>query len=81
MQPLLFLIVFGYLLPKMNFVGKGYQTALLPGILAVSLESLGDSVGRAADGAGLRLDEGDRGSPARSRADARRLPPRRSSPA
>ncbi len=37
MQPLLFLIVFGFLLPKMNFVGRGYQTALLPGILAVSL--------------------------------------------
>ena len=37
MQPLLFLVVFGYLLPKMNFVGTGYQTALLPGILAVSL--------------------------------------------
>ena len=37
MQPLLFLIVFGYLLPKVNFLGKGYQTALLPGILAVSL--------------------------------------------
>jgi ABC-2 type transport system permease protein len=37
MQPLLFLVVFGYLLPKMSFVGKGYQTALLPGILAVSL--------------------------------------------
>ncbi len=37
MQPLLFLVVFGYLLPKMNFVGKSYQTALLPGILAVSL--------------------------------------------
>jgi ABC-2 type transport system permease protein len=37
MQPLLFLIVFGYLLPKMSFVGKGYQTALLPGILAISL--------------------------------------------
>src|SRR3954465_1435657 len=37
MQPLLFLIVFGFLLPRMNFVGKGYQTALLPGILAVSL--------------------------------------------
>lgn len=37
MQPLLFVIVFGYLLPKMNFVGSGYQTALLPGILAVSL--------------------------------------------
>lgn len=37
MQPLLFLIVFGYILPKMNFVGRGYQTALLPGILAVSL--------------------------------------------
>lgn len=37
MQPLLFLIVFGFLLPKMSFLGKGYQTALLPGILAVSL--------------------------------------------
>jgi ABC-2 type transport system permease protein len=37
MQPLLFLIVFGFLLPKMNYVGKEYQTALLPGILAISL--------------------------------------------
>jgi ABC-2 type transport system permease protein len=37
MQPLLFLIVFGYLLPKMSFLDKSYQTALLPGILAVSL--------------------------------------------
>lgn len=37
MQPLLFLIVFGYLLPKMSFLGKGYQAVLLPGILAVSL--------------------------------------------
>ena len=37
MQPLLFLIVFGYLLPKMSFLSKSYQTALLPGILAVSL--------------------------------------------
>jgi ABC-2 type transport system permease protein len=37
MQPVLFLIVFGFLLPKMGFMGRGYQTALLPGILAVSL--------------------------------------------
>jgi ABC-2 type transport system permease protein len=37
MQPMLFLIVFGYLLPKMNFLMEGYQTALVPGILAVSL--------------------------------------------
>jgi ABC-2 type transport system permease protein len=37
MQPVLFLIVFGFLLPKMNFVRAGYSTALLPGILAVSL--------------------------------------------
>ena len=37
MQPILLLVVFGYLLPKMNFVMKGYQTALLPGILAMSL--------------------------------------------
>ena len=37
MQPILLLVVFGFLLPKMNFVMKGYQTALLPGILAMSL--------------------------------------------
>lgn len=37
MQPLLFVVVFGYLLPKMNFAGNGYQTVLLPGILAISL--------------------------------------------
>ncbi|HTR77975.1 MAG TPA: ABC transporter permease [Gemmatimonadaceae bacterium] len=37
LQPLLLLTVFGFLLPKMNFVHGGYQTALLPGILAVSL--------------------------------------------
>jgi ABC-2 type transport system permease protein len=37
MQPLLFIVVFGYLLPKMNFVQHGYTAALLPGILAVSL--------------------------------------------
>lgn len=37
MQPVLFLIVFGFLLPKMGFVQPGYTAALLPGILAVSL--------------------------------------------
>jgi len=30
-------VVFGYLLPKMNFVQQDYGTALLPGILAISL--------------------------------------------
>ena len=37
MQPLLFVVVFGFLLPRMGFVRGGYQAALLPGILAVSL--------------------------------------------
>ena len=37
MQPVLLLIVFGYLLPKMNFMDESYKAALLPGILAVSL--------------------------------------------
>ncbi|HEX3695599.1 MAG TPA: ABC transporter permease [Polyangia bacterium] len=37
MQPLLFTIVFGYLLPRMGFVNRGYTSALLPGVLAVSL--------------------------------------------
>jgi len=37
MQPVLVLIVFGYLLPKMSFMSGAYKTTLLPGILAVSL--------------------------------------------
>lgn len=36
-QPLLFVIVFGWLLPKMGFVRGDYGAALLPGILAISL--------------------------------------------
>ena len=37
LQPLLFIVVFGYLLPRMGFVGRGYGAALLPGVIAVSL--------------------------------------------
>lgn len=37
LQPVLFIIVFGYLLPKMGFVQRGYGAALLPGVLAISL--------------------------------------------
>ena len=37
MQPLMFVIVFGYLLPRMGFMGRDYTTALLPGVLAISL--------------------------------------------
>jgi ABC-2 type transport system permease protein len=37
MQPFLFIIVFGYLLPKMGFLGAQYKATLLPGILGVSL--------------------------------------------
>ena len=37
LQPLLFVVVFGYMLPKMGFVGRGYSAALLPGIIAISL--------------------------------------------
>jgi ABC-2 type transport system permease protein len=37
MQPMLFIIVFGYLLPKMGFMRGDYTSALLPGILAMSL--------------------------------------------
>src|SRR3954468_13113641 len=37
MQPLMFIIVFGYLLPRMGFMKAGYSTALLPGVLAISL--------------------------------------------
>jgi ABC-2 type transport system permease protein len=37
MQPLMFIIVFGFLLPKMGFLGAQYKATLLPGILGVSL--------------------------------------------
>ena len=37
MQPLMFIVVFGSLLPKMGFMGAQYKATLLPGILGVSL--------------------------------------------
>jgi len=37
MQPLMLTVVFGYLLPRMGYVGRTYSAALLPGVLAVSL--------------------------------------------
>lgn len=37
LQPLLFVIVFGFLLPKMGILGHGYTSMILPGILALSL--------------------------------------------
>ena len=37
LQPLLFTVVFGYLLPKMGFVSRGYTAAILPGVLGVTL--------------------------------------------
>lgn len=37
LQPLLGVLVFGYLLPRMGFVSGDYTAALLPGIVAISL--------------------------------------------
>jgi ABC-2 type transport system permease protein len=37
MQPLLLMVVFGYLLPKMGMMQTGYTSTLLPGVLALSL--------------------------------------------
>jgi len=37
LQPVMFVVVFGWLLPKMGFVNRGYTSALLPGVLAVTL--------------------------------------------
>lgn len=37
MQPILFVVVFGHLLPKMGFMRADYGAAMLPGILAMSL--------------------------------------------
>jgi ABC-2 type transport system permease protein len=37
LQPILMVTVFGFLLPKMGVVSRGYTASLLPGILAISL--------------------------------------------
>lgn len=37
LQPLMFVIVFGFILPKMGMVASGYGAAMLPGIIALSL--------------------------------------------
>ena len=37
LQPLLFIVVFGLLLPRMGYLSEAYKAALLPGVLAVSL--------------------------------------------
>ncbi|HEV7488329.1 MAG TPA: ABC transporter permease [Thermoanaerobaculia bacterium] len=37
LQPILFVTVFGYLLPKMGMIAQGYSTTMLPGVVALSL--------------------------------------------
>src|ERR1051326_6763338 len=37
LQPLLFVIIFGFVMPKMGLVPRGYTAMMLPGILALSL--------------------------------------------
>ncbi|MBI3566585.1 MAG: ABC transporter permease [Gemmatimonadetes bacterium] len=37
MQPLLLMIVFGFLMPRMGVLQKGYTATLLPGVIALSL--------------------------------------------
>ena len=37
LQPLLLMVVFGYLLPKMGMVAQGYTATLLPGVVSLSL--------------------------------------------
>ena len=37
LQPILLVVVFGFLLPKMGMIGRGYSTIMLPGVLALSL--------------------------------------------
>ena len=37
LQPLLFVVVFGFLLPKMGIIPHGYSATILPGVIALSL--------------------------------------------
>lgn len=37
LQPLMFVIIFGFLMPKLGIVGRNYTALMLPGIVAISL--------------------------------------------
>lgn len=37
LQPLMFVVIFGFLMPRMGIVGRSYTSLMLPGIVAVSL--------------------------------------------
>lgn len=37
MQPLLFVIIFGFVMPRMGIVGRNYAATIMPGIVAISL--------------------------------------------
>src|SRR5438128_3978064 len=37
LQPLLFVIVFGFLMPRMGLIPGNYTTTMLPGVIALSL--------------------------------------------
>src|SRR5258708_18750087 len=37
LQPLMFVIIFGFLMPKMGIIGRAYTATMLPGVLALSL--------------------------------------------
>jgi len=37
LQPIMLTVVFGYLMPRMGFMARGYSATILPGVLALSL--------------------------------------------
>ena len=37
LQPILFCVVFGYLLPKMGIIPRNFTTMMVPGLIALSL--------------------------------------------
>ena len=37
LQPLMFVIIFGFLMPRMGIIGRSYTATMLPGVLALSL--------------------------------------------
>ena len=41
MQPLLFVFIFGYVMPRISLMTKGYNDFLLPGIIALSMTMAG----------------------------------------
>ena len=79
LQPLFLLFVFGKVLGSLGYTQHGYGEPALPGPARADRGAHGDADARLPARGRVRLDEGDRGPPARADADRRSSRARRCS--